>query len=254
MKLPHTILIAFLLMLVATLGTAQDKVFHVGGETISGPPKPADRAEWFQKMNGWRETVHNRIKYNDAQYRRPELRWGQSAFVQPQVMVEDRYFYDPVAGEYTVDRYLDDVKKRYGGVDAVLLWPVYPNIGVDDRNQHDLLRDLPGGIPGIRRMIDDFHHRGVRVLFPVMPWDTGTRDEGKPLAEAGVELIKQVGADGINGDTMTGFPRLSRCLESNRSSGCAGAGSRPRRTAHDQMEHDELGVLEIRRGAGRKQI
>ncbi len=207
MKLPHTILIAVLLMLVATLGTAQDKVFHVGGETISGPPKPADRAEWFQKMNGWRETVHNRIKYNDAQYRRPELRWGQSAFVQPQVMVEDRYFYDPVAGEYTVDRYLDDVKKRYGGVDAVLLWPVYPNIGVDDRNQHDLLRDLPGGIPGIRRMIDDFHHRGVRVLFPVMPWDTGTRDEGKPLAEAGVELIKQVGADGLNGDTMTGFPR-----------------------------------------------
>ena len=33
------------------------------------------------------------------------------------MMVEDRYFYDPVAGKYTVDRYLDDLDKRYGGID-----------------------------------------------------------------------------------------------------------------------------------------
>ena len=38
-----------------------------------------------------------------------------------------------------------------------------------------------------------------------MPWDTGTRDEGKPLADAAVELFKQFGADGINGDTMLGI-------------------------------------------------
>ena len=55
-----------------------------------------------------------------------------------------------VAGKYTVDRYLDDVNKRYGGIDAVLLWPVYPNIGIDDRNQHDMHRDLPGGVAGVR--------------------------------------------------------------------------------------------------------
>ncbi len=120
-------------------------------------------------------------------------------------MVEDRYFYDPVAARYTVDRYLDDVTKRYGGIDAVLLWPVYPNIGIDDRNQHDMHRDLPGGVSGVRQMVSDFHRRGVRVLFPAMPWDTGTRDEGKPLAEATVELMKQFGADGINGDTMLGI-------------------------------------------------
>ncbi|HEX5470586.1 MAG TPA: hypothetical protein VFW73_01810, partial [Lacipirellulaceae bacterium] len=207
MKLRQSMLACFLFILIADAGFAGDPVFHVGGETISGPPKSADRDEWFQKMKDWRKSIHKRIKYDDAQYRRPELRWAQHAFVQPQAMVEDRYFYDPVAGKYTVDRYLDDVTKRYGGIDAVLLWPVYPNIGIDDRNQRDLLRDMPGGIPGIRQMIDDFHRRGVRVLFPAMPWDTGTHDEGKPLAEAAVDLMKQVGADGINGDTMTGFPR-----------------------------------------------
>ena len=45
---------------------------------------------------------------------------------QPEMMVEDRYFYDPVAQRYTVDRYLDDLERRYGGIDSVLIWPTYP--------------------------------------------------------------------------------------------------------------------------------
>ncbi len=67
-------------------------------------------------------------------------------FIQPQMMVQDRYFYDPVAHKYTVDRYLDDLEKRYGGIDAVLIWPTYPNMGIDDRNQHDMIRSMPGGV------------------------------------------------------------------------------------------------------------
>jgi iron(II)-dependent oxidoreductase len=39
---------------------------------------------------------------------------GQSAFIQPQMMVHDRYFYDPAAHKYTVDRYLDDLTSRRG--------------------------------------------------------------------------------------------------------------------------------------------
>ena len=67
---------------------------------------------------------------------------------------------------YTVDRYLDDLEKRYGGIDAVLIWPTYPNMGIDNRNQHDMIRSMPGGVAGVRQMIADFHRRGVRVLFP----------------------------------------------------------------------------------------
>ena len=67
------------------------------------------------------------------------MQWTQSSFIQPQMMVHDRYFYDPVAGRYTVDRYLDDLEKRYGGIDAVLIWPTYPNMGIDDRNQHEMV-------------------------------------------------------------------------------------------------------------------
>ena len=61
------------------------------------------------------------------------------------MMVHDRYFYDPATLSYTVDKYLKDVSTRYGGIDSVLLWHTYSNIGIDDRNQFDMFRDLPGG-------------------------------------------------------------------------------------------------------------
>jgi len=67
--------------------------------------------------------------------------------------------YDPVAGKYTVERYLDDLEKRYGGIDAVLIWPTYPNLGIDNRNQHDMIRSMPGGVAGVKQMIADFHRR-----------------------------------------------------------------------------------------------
>jgi formylglycine-generating enzyme required for sulfatase activity len=136
----------------------------------------------------------------------PELKWAQSAFMQPQMMVHDRYFYDPVEHRYTVDRYLNDLTSRYGGIDAVLLWPTYPNMGIDDRNQLDMVRSMPGGVEGLRKMIEDFHHHGVHVLFPMMMWDQGTHDPGKPWPDAIADLMKEIGADGINGDTQDGVP------------------------------------------------
>ena len=55
-------------------------------------------------------------------------------------------------------------------------------------------------------MVADFHRRGVRVLFPMMMWDQGTRDPGKPWPDAIAELMKEIDADGINGDTQDGVP------------------------------------------------
>jgi formylglycine-generating enzyme required for sulfatase activity len=124
------------------------------------------------------------------------------------MMVQDRYFFDAVAGKYSVDRYIGDLKKRYGGIDAVLIWPTYPNMGIDDRNQLDMVASMPGGIPGVKQMVADFHQHGVRVLFPMMMWDQGTRDSDKPWPQAIAELMKEIDADGINGDTQDGVPRV----------------------------------------------
>jgi formylglycine-generating enzyme required for sulfatase activity len=162
--------------------------------------------EWLKEMRAWRTQQLIRMGYESNLYGLPKLKWTQSSFIQPQMMMEDRYFYDPVAHEYTVDRYLDDVTKRYGGIDSVLIWHTYTNIGIDNRNQYDLLRDMPGGPAGVRAMVEDFHRHRVKVLFPVMVWDQGTRDEGKPNWDATAEMMKAIDADGINGDTMDGIP------------------------------------------------
>jgi formylglycine-generating enzyme required for sulfatase activity len=164
-------------------------------------------ADWIRELTDWRREHLTRIGYNDANYRRPELQWAQRNFVHAQMMVEDRYFYDPVLGKYTIDRYLDDLEERFGGLDSVLLWYIYPNIGIDARNQFDLAHDLPGGIEGLRGAVADFHRRGVKVFLPTMPWDNGTRAQGEPDWNAIARLVKETGADGINGDTYNGVPR-----------------------------------------------
>jgi formylglycine-generating enzyme required for sulfatase activity len=167
----------------------------------------AAAAAWRRDFREWRDEHLIRIGYNGANYERREFQWAQRNFVHAQMMVEDRFFYDPVKRRYTVDRYLEDLRARFGGIDSVLLWYVYPNCGIDDRNQFDFAADLPGGLAGLKRVVAEFHRRGVKVFIPTMPWDNGTRPAGAPDWECVVKLAKAIGADGVNGDTYSGVPR-----------------------------------------------
>ena len=211
--------------MLAASAIAQDSQYRPVGQQIPSPdcltlstaytaalaggyqPCPAGTHDaWLTDLEHWRTERRIRIGYDGSHYSLPALQWTQSSFIQPQMMVQDRYLYDPVAGKYTVDRYLDDLEKRYGGIDAVLVWSTYPNMGMDDRNQHDMVRSMPGGVAGVQQMVADFHRRGVRVLFPMMMWDQGTRDPGVSWPQAIAEFMKQLNADGINGDTQDGVP------------------------------------------------
>src|SRR5467141_2360096 len=218
-----------LILICVTPVWAQDTAFVPGGaaawdsewQQIAGPKclqmrgaweggssacTPEDHENWLADVTHWRTERRIRIGYNNFRYDLPALKWTQSSFIQPQMMVQDRFLYDHVSHWYTVDRYVDDTVKRYGGIDAVLGWPTYPNMGVDNRNQHDMIRCMPGGVAGVRQMVADFHKRGVRVLFPMMMWDQGTREPAKPWTNEIAELMREVGADGINGDTQDGVP------------------------------------------------
>ena len=237
---------AFLLLVVVFRLDAAAQYTHYSpdGDQIPGPEclnsvRPSlgpskgcssdDYKFWLDDVTRWRRETRLRAGYSGQEYERQELQWTQSSFIQPQMMVEDRYFYDPVAGKYTVDKYLDDLKKRYGGIDSVLIWPVYPNIGIDNRNQYDMLRAMPGGIAGVRQMVADFHRLGVKVLFPVMLWDQGTRDPGLADWDATAKLLAEVGADGVNGDTLRGIPerfaprRTRRTPAGTRTRACLAA-------------------------------
>ena len=219
-----SVLGGMLAWMCVNVGVAQDTKYPSRDNLIPGPAcmesaglqigynacTPADLKEWRKDIFHWRDETRIRAGYSDAEYRRPELAWAQSSYMQPQMMAEDRFFYDPATRKYTVDRYLDDMDKRIGGIDSVLIWQSYPNIGIDSRSQYDLLRSMPGGLAALRLVVSDFHKRGVRVLFPMMMWDQGTHSEGEANWESTAKIMAEIGADGVNGDTMDGIPKAFR--------------------------------------------
>jgi hypothetical protein len=178
----------------------------VDAHMFDGPPSPAAFRAWLQSLKTWRQQRKQEIGFHDDLYRGTEFSWTRLSLTQDQLLVWDRSFYDPGAGEYTIDRALSEIESRFGPLDSVLVWPAYPNLGLDDRNQFDLIRDLPGGVAGLRKMVAAFHHRGVKVLFPVLMWDEGTRDAGLSRAADAVQLLHDIGADGINLDTLNAVP------------------------------------------------
>lgn len=169
---------------------------------------------WRASLDTWRADVLANMRYNGTVYKFPALQWTQTSYVQPQTHPYDRLLWDPVARNWTVDRFLSDLKRRYGGIDSVLLWPTYTNIGADERNQFAMIRAMPGGVSGIRSLSEQFHARGVRTLVPYHVWDVGTQREVCPSVQPGCNttgdlmddwdamaaLLSAADVDGFNGD------------------------------------------------------
>jgi iron(II)-dependent oxidoreductase len=173
---------------------------------FAGPTSPAAQPTWLEELKSARSESRTLLRYSPSQYERPELEWTQHVFSQVQLLIWDRSLFDPEKGGYTVDHFLSQTESRIGPIDAVLIWHVYPNLGVDDRNQFELLRDLPGGPAGLRGMVEQFHQHGVKVFFPFLAWDTGTRAGAAPAWTEMTQLLKEIGADGINFDTLESVP------------------------------------------------
>jgi formylglycine-generating enzyme required for sulfatase activity len=168
-------------------------------------PAPDDAAAWpafRDALVSWRAGQRARVGYSDALYRRPEFAWVGSSFSCCFLMMNDELFYDRERAEYLVDDWVDAGIREFGGYDSVVLWHAYPRIGLDERNQFDFYRDMPGGVPGVRAVTSKFHARGVRVYIDYNPWDTGTRRESMTDVDAVIEMVKAIGADGVFLDTM----------------------------------------------------
>ena len=87
----------------------------------AGPDSPAAQPAWLAGLQKVRSDVRSQIGYNASIYAVPELAWTQTSYMQPQMHPYDRFFFDPLADNYTVQKYLDDVNARYGGVDSILM-------------------------------------------------------------------------------------------------------------------------------------
>ena len=150
------------------------------GQLIAPPANPEEQPAWLAALQEWRESCRGPLGLDQAPvvFDDPQLRWTQTSFVHVQMHPFDRLFFDTGSGKYTVRRWLDDLRERFGGVDAALLWPTYPMLGIDDRNAYDMIRSLPGGLEAVRGVVRELHAEGVRVQWPFTPWDTETRYEG----------------------------------------------------------------------------
>lgn len=155
-------------------------------------------------QQGLREIFQQRYLYdvkdfNDSIFQRKDLQWIRKAYIIHLLMAWDHQFYDDRDQQYHLTSFLKKGIPLYGGDDVVGIWPTWPSLGVDQRNQFDLFRDLPGGIAKIRSVADSCHQLGCNFFICYNPWDESTRREGQLSGLA--DIIRQTNADGVVLDT-----------------------------------------------------
>ena len=202
-------------------------MFEPERDLIPAPQNPERWVTYRTELIQNRQQNRERLNYKDDYYRNPAYHWSARNYNCCFVMMCDDTFYDRKSGHYTLDAYLDRGERDFGGYDSIVLWHAYPRIGVDNRNQFDFYRDIPGGIQGLRRLVEDAQKRGVRVFLDYNPWDMGTRRENGSAASDGSDIatlpvaqkvysrgdvraleamVKALNADGIFLDTMPWAP------------------------------------------------
>jgi Sulfatase-modifying factor enzyme 1 len=175
---------------------------------LAAPADPADWRAWRDVLRRWRVDAAARIEYDGGAYDRLELAWTRSCFAVALAWLWDELLYDHDAGRFTPERFCNESQREFGGFDGVVLWHAYPVIGIDERNQFDFYRQ----VPGIRELVDALHERGVRVFVDYNPWDVGTRREPLDDEEAIGQLVRELDVDGVFLDTMKEAPSGLRAI------------------------------------------
>jgi iron(II)-dependent oxidoreductase len=129
------------------------------------------------------------------------LSWNEQNFVMGFVFIWDTDFWDPESLEYRVDHYCRKMEREFGGIQSVVLWHSYPNLGIDEKNQFDFIDRMPGGREGLRKVVAAFHRNRVRVFITYNPWDLDTRRPAHHDFRELAAVINDTGADGIYLDT-----------------------------------------------------
>ena len=174
--------------------------------------EPADTLElrFFALQDGWPEAFRNwkariRQEMDLSVYEREDLKWYRKTLFQHFTFAYSKEVFDYESGTFDPEKLIAD-GEAVGGYDSVLLWFVYPRLGIDERSQWDFGNDVPGGLPGIRELVRRFREKNVRVFLPYNPWDEKTDVSPEETASRLCELIRATEADGFFLDTMDRMP------------------------------------------------
>jgi gamma-glutamyl hercynylcysteine S-oxide synthase len=135
--------------------------------------------------------------FDSSMYQRKDLQWIRHAYVMHLVMAWDKVYYD--SGTIKLMEFEARAKALYGGDEVIGIWPTWPSLGLDQRNQFDLYRDLTGGTAALKNNFATLRSMGTRCFIAYNPWDESTRNE-RHLSGLS-RLISETGADGIVLDT-----------------------------------------------------
>jgi hypothetical protein len=182
-------------------------------KVFAAPHDRADWPAWRERLRAWRSAARGRIAYDDTLYRHEAFAWTRRCYAICLSWLWDETLYDFESCQFTPERFLAAAERDFGGFDALVLWHAYPVIGLDERNQFDFYRQ----VPGLRELVAVLHERGVRVFLDYNPWDVGTRREPVDDATAIAALVRELDADGVFLDTMKeGAAELRAALDAVR--------------------------------------
>jgi hypothetical protein len=181
----------------------QTKVFRLsqkpGEETtvVDGRicPHPGD---WHAAFKAFKKYI--RSTFDFTYYKRPVQEKYRQRFVSHFTFLYGKDIYDAANNRFRIDGFLDEGELNFGGYDYMLLWHDYPRMGIDDRDQIDMYEDVPGGLDGLKQMVDRAHARGVQVFIPYKPWDIMKGRTDRFAQEA--RVAGAIGSDGVFLDTM----------------------------------------------------
>lgn len=145
--------------------------------------------------------LYDTENFDNSLYERPDLRWIRESYLVVLQMAWDREFFDRISGRYTYPDVLRNGMNRFGHIDVFGIWPTWPRLGLDQRNQWDLYRDLPGGIAQLRNFVRLSHQSGTRFFIAYNPWDLSTRKEDH--LRGLTRVLKETEADGVVLDTRS---------------------------------------------------
>lgn len=184
--------------------------YNIYGDTYTGPWQEGLR-QMFSKRYLYDLTV-----FDDSLYLRDDLKWIRSSYLIILQMAWDRQFYDRFRGRSGFTDFLSGYSKLFGHIDVFGIWPTWPRLGLDERNQWDMYRDLPGGTEGLKNFSRYARENDSRFFIAYNPWDNSTRKEDHLRGMA--ELISLTEADGVVLDTRgSSSAELQQAADSVRS-------------------------------------
>ncbi|WP_159475047.1 SUMF1/EgtB/PvdO family nonheme iron enzyme [Dyadobacter sp. 3J3] len=197
--------LAILFLAYSSIHAQEQKPSKLTGryyQLIEAPTNPEKWDTWRNELRAWKDSTLQELKYNNENYRNQEFKWASQAYSTFFLMANEKTLYDK-DGNYDIRACLKKYEQEYGGVDIVVLWPTYPQLGFDNRTQFDFYRNLPGGVEGLKKLSTQLHAMGKKLMIAYNPWDNIGRKQGVRDEDELLKMVKEVEADGVYLDTIS---------------------------------------------------